>query len=156
MNSKPTAVTGLACAFLSLLIWSQSTGKAIAADPVLKLEAQLIWGTNDPQSPDPSHKPVDADVLKKLAALPLKWSNYFSVNRKGFIVPLASTSKVPLSEKCRMEVKNLDGTRIEIALFGRGEQVLKRTQALPKGEILVLAGNAPNATAWLVTLKRME
>src|SRR5208337_1532969 len=105
MNSKPIAATGLAWAVLSLLVCSQFTEKAIAADPGLKLEAQLIWGTNDPQSPDPSHKPVDSDVLKKLAALPLKWSNYFSVNRKGFNVPLTTTCKVPLSEKCRMEVK---------------------------------------------------
>jgi len=34
--------------------------------------------------------------------------------------------------------------------------VVKRTQALPKGEILVLGGNAPNATAWLIILNRIE
>jgi hypothetical protein len=33
---------------------------------------------------------------------------------------------------------------------------VKRTQALPKGEILVLGGNAPNASAWLVILKRID
>jgi hypothetical protein len=31
---------------------------------------------------------------------------------------------------------------------------LKRTQALPKGETLVLGGNAPNATSWFVVLKQ--
>jgi hypothetical protein len=27
---------------------------------------------------------------------------------------------------------------------------------LPKGEILVLGGNAPNASAWLVIVKRID
>jgi hypothetical protein len=156
MNLRPLATTSLAWAAFSLLLWTQSASHAFAADADLKLEAQLIWGTNDQQSPDPKHKAVDPDVLKKLSALPLKWSNYFSVKRQGFAVPAAVPAKVALSDKCRLEVKRLGGAQIEVALFGKGEQVLRRTQALPKGEILVLAGNAPNDTAWLVTLKRVE
>jgi len=45
---------------------------------------------------------------------------------------------------------------VEVSLIGKGKEVVKRTQALPKGEILVLGGNAPNATAWLVILKRTD
>ena len=37
-----------------------------AADTKMKLEVQLIWATNDRQSPDPTHKPVDAEILKGL------------------------------------------------------------------------------------------
>jgi len=129
---------------------------APAAEGTLKLEAQLIWGTNDPQSPDPKHKPVDPEILKKLTGLPLKWSNYFSVNRKVFDVPPGATVAVPLSGKCIVEVKNLGGGKIELGLIGKGEKVHQRTQALPKGEVVVFAGNAPNDTAWLVTLKRVE
>ena len=122
----------------------------------LKLEVQLIWGTGDDRSPDPKHKPVEAEVKMKLQDLPLKWSNYFEVNRKDFEVPASGVNKVPLSEKCELEVKSLGGSKLEVALFGRGKETLRRTQRLAKGEILVLGGNAPNATAWLVVLKRME
>jgi hypothetical protein len=45
---------------------------------------------------------------------------------------------------------------VEVSLVGKGKDVAKRTQKLPKGETLVLGGNAPNATAWLVVLKRLE
>ena len=121
-----------------------------------KFEAQLIWGTNDAKSPDPKHKPVETEVQKKLSDLPLKWKNYFEVNRRTLEVPQGGTSKAVLSEKCTVEVKELDGKKVEVSLVGKGEPVLKRTQPLPKGEILVLGGNAPNATAWLVTLKRTE
>jgi hypothetical protein len=138
---------------LALVLFSASSQ---AGSSAMKLEVQLLWGTNDPKSPDPKHKPVDADVHKKLKELPLKWSNYFLVNSKQFDVPGSGTTKVPLSEKCAIEVKNLGRSTVEVSLYGKGEKVFGRTQALPNGEILVLGGNAPNSTAWLVVLKRLE
>jgi hypothetical protein len=122
----------------------------------LKLQVQLIWGTGDDHSPDPKHKPLESDVKAKLKDLPLKWSNYFEVNRKDFEVPASGATKVPLSEKCELEVKSVGGSKLEVALFGKGKETLRRTQTLAKGEMLVLGGNAPNATAWLVVLKRIE
>jgi hypothetical protein len=122
----------------------------------LKLQVQLVWGTNDDRSPDPKHKPVEADVKAKLNELPLKFTNYFEVNRKDFEVTAPAISKVPLSEKCELEVKTLGGAKLEVSLFGKGKEVMKRSQPLAKGELLVLGGNAPNATAWLVVLKRIE
>jgi hypothetical protein len=122
----------------------------------LKLEAQLVWGTNDDRSPDPKHKPVEPEVKQKLKELPLKYSNYFEVNRKSLEVLPASLSKVSLSDKCQLEVRSLGGSRIEVTLFGKGKETLKRTQPLPKSEMLVLGGNAPNSTAWLVVIKRIE
>jgi hypothetical protein len=117
---------------------------------------QLIWGTSDDHSPDPKHKAVDSEVQAKLKDLPLKWNNYFEVNRKDFELSAAGASKVPLSEKCALEVKSLGGPKLEVVLYGKGKETLRRTQTLAKGEMLVLGGNAPNATAWLVVLKRIE
>jgi hypothetical protein len=53
-------------------------------------------------------------------------------------------------------VKKLAGSEVEVSLMGKGKEVVKRKQSLPKGEMLVLGGNAPNSTAWLVLLKRIE
>jgi hypothetical protein len=122
----------------------------------LKLEAQLVWGTSDDRSPDPKHKPVEPAVRQKLKELPLKWSNYFEVNRKGFEVPAGGVGKAVLSDKCEIEVKSVGGARVEVTLLGKGKETLKRTQPLPKSEMLVLGGNAPNSTAWLVVIKRIE
>lgn len=122
----------------------------------MKVEAQLVWGTNDKESPDPKHKPVSEDVRKKLLALPLKWTNYFEVNRKLLSIPVSSLKKEVLSEKCAVEVKNLGKSKVEVLLFGKGEQVEKRTQDFPRGQTLVLAGKAPGETAWLVVLKHVE
>jgi len=129
--------------------------RAVAAPP-LKLEVQLVWGTNDKVSPDPKHKPVEPTVKRKLKELPLRWANYFEVNRQDFEVPADGVKKVSLSKQCAIEVKNLGHSKVEVSHFGKGEHVLKRTQALPKGETFVLGGNAPNATSWFVILKRIE
>jgi len=123
----------------------------------LKFDVQLIWGTNDKQSPNPKHKEVEPEIRKKLDELPLKWNSYFEVNRKQLEVSKGDKNKMPLSEKCAIEVKDVDGKRVEVTLFGKkGDAVLARTQPLPKGEILVLGGNAPDRTSWLVTLKRIK
>ena len=67
-----------------------------------------------------------------------------------------ATKEVPISEKCRLNVKGITGPEVEVTLIGKGKEVVRRKQSLPKGEMLVLGGNAPNSTAWLVVLKRLE
>jgi hypothetical protein len=100
---------------------------------------------------------VDAAVLKVLEDLPLKWKSFFEVKRDTFTVPKTEIKKVTLSEKCAIEVKIVDGKKIEIILRNKkGEVCSKQTQVLEKGKSLVLGGNAPNKTAWLVVLKRIE
>src|SRR5437867_1575848 len=150
---------------VAAVFWLGAGGKCAQADEVklevqaaadLKLEVQLLWGTNDKTSPDPKHKPVDAQVEKKLKQLPLKWSHYFVVKSVRFEVPHGGVKRVALSEKCEWEVRDLGNSKVEVTHFGKGQQVWKGAQALPKGETLVLGGNAPNETAWLAVLKRIE
>ena len=143
------ARTAATCVLLAL------TGAfAQAAD--LKFDAFLVWATNAEKSPDPNHKPVNEEVRKKLHELPLRWANYFEVNRKRLSIPRGGSEKAELSDKCKIEVKDVDRKHIEVSLMGKGEPVLKRVQPLPKGEMLVLGGNAPDETGWLVVLKRIE
>ncbi len=119
-------------------------------------ELQLIWGTDDSTSPNPKHKPVEPDIRDKLMALPLKWSHYFEVKRRRFVVPVHGARMETVSKRCAMEVTSLGGARVEVCLFDRGKKLVNRSQDLPRGELLVLGGNAPNATAWLVILRRIR
>lgn len=150
---RATRALGWVC--LALGVWTSYQTQACAAE--LKLQTQLVWGTDDPKPPEgKNYKPVEADIQKKLKELPLKWKNYFEVKRTDFVLAPTLTKKVPLSEKCELTVLNQTNSTVEVSLIGKGKEVVKRTQALPKGEILVLGGNAPNATAWLVILKRTD
>ena len=125
--------------------------------PELKLQTQLVWGTDDSKPPEgKDYKPVEPAIQKRLKELPLKWKNYFEVRRTDFSVTPAVAKKVPLSDKCELNVLNQANSTFEVSLIGKGKEVVRRTQALPKGDILVLGGNAPNATAWLVIVKRID
>jgi hypothetical protein len=129
----------------------------VADSSEMKFEVQLIWATNDKKSPNPKHKPVEPKIRKKLDEIPLKWESYFEVNRKEVTVPKGGKNKSPLSDKCAVEVKDIDGKKVEVSLFSKKtDAVISQTQPLPKGEILLLSGNAPDKTAWFVAVKRIE
>ena len=123
----------------------------------MKLQAFLLWGTDDAKPPEgKAYKPAQLDTRQMLKDLPLKWTNWFEVNRKDFTVLPGAAQQVALSEKCQLNVNRIIGHEVEVTLIGKGKEVVKRKQSLPKGEMLVLGGNAPNSTAWLVVLKRLE
>src|SRR5881394_1206325 len=89
---------------LVALVLMASLGAVMAADR--KLEARLIWGTNEEKSPDASHKPLDGELAKKLGEMPLKWKKFFEVNRQFFSINTTNYTKVVMSKKCYIEVKD--------------------------------------------------
>lgn len=138
-----------------LLLVAGAGWGAQAAD--VKLQAFLLWGTDDSKPPEgKTYQPASPEIRQKLKDLPLKWTNWFEVRRVDFVVPEGGTKEVAISQKCQVNVRKLAGPELEVSLVGKGKEVVKRKQALPKGEFLVLGGNAPNSTAWLVVLKRLE
>jgi hypothetical protein len=147
-----TSRFGWVVVLLALLV---ASGTGARADG-LKLEASLIWGTNDEPSGNPDVKPVEPKVEKKLKKLPFKWKNYFEVKRTQLTVPRGEAVKVAMSKDCEIQVRNLGDDTVELSLIGKGTQVSKIKQALPKGELLVTGGNAENFTAWFVVLRQIE
>src|SRR5437879_5436746 len=130
MKNKFTRLVVTAALMAAFVALGQS-----AAKPDKKIEVQLLWGTDAAKSPNPAHKPVEAEIKKKLKDLPLKWTNYFMVKKMVMLVPRGSITKQPISEKCAIEVKDLGKTMLEISYFGKDKKVEKRTQSLPRGEV---------------------
>ena len=62
---------------------------------------------------------MDGDVARKLKTLPFKWKNYFEVNRKTFTVRTTDYTRVEMSKKCAIEVKDY-GDRVSVKMFGDG------------------------------------
>ncbi|HHY84319.1 MAG TPA: hypothetical protein GYA07_02105 [Verrucomicrobia bacterium] len=122
----------------------------------LRFKAVLVWATDAEESPNPNHKPADEEVRNALAHLPLKWKNYFVVTNVPITISSGGNTESTLSQHCKVSLKDIDGKHVEVGLIGKGQPVLKRTQPLPRGETLVLGGPAPESTAWLVLLKRVE
>jgi len=155
MRAKLIRATGLGWFSIALVLLACAEVRAQAAD--MKLQAFLLWGTDDAKPPEgKAYKPVAPDILHKLKELPLKWTHWFEVNRKDVTVRQGAVNEVRMSEMCQVNVTKLSGTEVEVLLIGKGKEVVKRKQSLPKGEMLMVGGNAPDATAWLVVLKRIE
>ena len=155
MSAKLILATRLAWLATILVLLAGAGFGAQAAD--MKLQGFLLWGTDDSKPPEgKAYQPVNPDIRRKLKDLPLKWANWFEVRRVDFVVPQGVTKEVVMSDKCQVKVSKLAGPEMEVTLIGKGKEVVKRKQSLPKGEMLVLGGNAPNSTAWLVVLKRLE
>ncbi|MDW8308872.1 MAG: hypothetical protein RMK20_05815 [Verrucomicrobiales bacterium] len=151
-NRRRFSLHALLLAALALL-----AGGAPATASNLKFEAQLVWGTNEETPARPDLKPVEESVRQKLAALPIKWEHYYEINRERFEIPPGGKDRVTLSEKCSVEVRSLEGKKVEVRWYNQKKELVGRqTQPLGKGEMIVLGGNAPNATCWLVILKRLE
>ena len=142
-----------------LLLLTLAFCPGFAATPAakeLKLEAQLVWGTNEDKSPDPEQKPVTAEVEKRLKCLPFKWQHYYEVTRKAFKLAPTSTQRVKLSKDCLIIVKLLENDQVEVTLMGK-EEVLGRIKLeLLEGETLVLGGNAQNYPAWFVLVRQVK
>ena len=139
--------------FLALLLFVGSTIDTFAAN--LKLEAKLIWGTDDEKSPNPEHKEVDAVTKEKLRKV-FKWKNYFVVNRVVKEVPSRSSNQFKLSPDCTIEIKELEGPKVEVKLIGKGKEVHKTTLAISKGQSVVYSGDDKNQSAWFVIITELD
>lgn len=135
------------CLFTLVVV---STSPVFAANETV-YQVQLIWGTNGDKPKDQPLKDVDAKLEKKLKGV-FKWKNYFEVNNKPLSVPKETAQRLKLSDKCDIEVEDLGGSRAEVRLYGEGTLVVKKAQTVVPGEMIVLAGNSKDDTAWFVVL----
>ena len=114
-------------------------------------QVQLIWGTNGEKPKDKPLKDVEPKLQERLKGV-FKWNNYYEVSRKPLSVPKDASQKVKLSDKCDIQVQDVGANRVEIRLFGEGKLVVKKMQAVTPGEVIVLAGDSKDDTAWFVVL----
>jgi hypothetical protein len=133
---------------------------AARAEESLHGEALLVWGTNEPRSPDPKHVPVDRFLARKLAGphSPYKWKYYYEVpTRQPFDVRVGETQKkIRMSDRCTIDIKNLGKTRVEVRLYGEGKPVFINSEPLTDDWPLVYAGDAGNETGWFVVIRKVK
>jgi hypothetical protein len=141
------------CFALFLAICLLTPSLARAED--LKIEAKLIWGTNDDKSPNPKHKLVDpktAEALRKVFA----WKNYFEVNRQIGVVPSRTTNSITVSKDCTIEIEELEGPKVGVRLIGKGKPQNRTVKALSRGELFVLGGDVKDGSAWFVIISQLD
>ena len=116
-----------------------------------RVQAVLVWGTDEAKPTGKNLKEVDAKLGEKLGNI-FKWKNYFEVSRQTASVPLAKAQSLKLSDDCSVEVKILPDNVAEVKLMGKGKAIVTRRHSFAKPDALVLAGDDKNKTAWFVVL----
>jgi hypothetical protein len=155
MKTRPFApVAGRLRPLALLLALAASLTAASGAER--QMEARLVWGTNHDKPDNPQLKPLDGALARKLKNLPLKFNNYFEVNRQAFAINDQEYRKVEMSKKCYIEVKDKGESRVTVKLYGEGKLVSRIDKPLPKGETVAIAGDTKDGSAWLVVVEPVE
>lgn len=122
----------------------------------LKIEATLIWATNHEKTPDPKLKPVDAKLAEEFRKI-FTWKHYFEVSRTNGMVPNRGSKPFRVSDKCVVEITELEGPKVEVKLIGEGKPVNKTTKALSRGNYFTLGGgDSKNGSAWFVVVSQLD
>jgi hypothetical protein len=147
-------------AFLRLFVLASVLIPARLAAGEFKLEARLVWGTNQPRPTGSSFAALDDISRDKIR--PFKWTNYWVVNTVSAPVEKGNPKLINLSTKCAIDINDLGNGNVEIRLFelkeGAKPKLVKPVQhslsALKKGEYCILAGDDKKVwdDAWFVIL----
>ena len=140
------------CVVLLLLALTALSLNAQNKIPEQKFAAILIWGTDDEKPQDKDLKEVDPALKEKFKKI-FKWKNYFEVSRKNVGVKVGDPKHLKLSNKCEVKINQTEKDGMEVELIGEGKTVYKGKRSMPLNDILILAGDDKNATAWFVVLK---
>lgn len=152
MSLKPTSSSSRWQFFVLLLTAVSALVAAASTRVEPKVQAVLIWGTDEAKPAAKNLKEVDSKLRDRLANV-FKWKNYFEVNRQATTLPaVAKVQHLKLSDECSVEVKLLPDNMAEVKLLGKGKVRVSRLHSLAKPEALVLAGDDKNNTAWFVVL----
>ena len=142
----------------AILILATATFHLVAEDkpaakgPEQKFAAVLIWGTDGEKPEDKDLKDVDGALKDKFKKI-FKWKNYYEVSRTNVNVKVGDPKHIKLSKKCEVKLNQTEKEGMEVELIGEGKSVHKTTSSMPLKDILILAGDDKNATAWFVVLK---
>jgi len=151
LSSCPVAIWVAFC-----LLSNSARLEAGGGDAAIKLQAQLIWGTNEETSPDPKHKAIGPELAEKLKKSPYRWKNYFEVNRVVAEIPLNEKKPFKMSEQCEIDVKNVGGDHVEINMIGQGTPVSVHKEKVAPDWPLIFSGNSKGGNAWMVVVKKVE
>ncbi len=127
----------------------QAAGASVPVET--RVQAVLIWGTDEAKPTGKTLKEVDAKLREKLGKI-FKWQNYFEVGRQSATAMVGKVQGMKLSDECSVEIKILPENIAEVKLIGKGKTIVTRRHSLTKPDALVLAGDDKNNTAWFVVL----
>ncbi len=140
-------------------LWAGTTwgGGGTPTKP-LRLQAQLIWGTDGPKPADASCQDLAPDLHKRLSRI-FKWKHYYEIRRRQVCVSPRKVRRLEMSDRCLLKFSLPEAEMVEVQLIGEGrltKTMRQPAKALRNGELLVLAGETKDNIndAWFVVISQ--
>ena len=155
-QSKLISYPCLALALMIGLFLPRSI-EAAESDSEKRFLSQLVWCTDKDKPADKELGDLDAKLGKKIRKI-FKWKNYFEISSNVLSLPSDDGKRLKISDRCEVVVRELDGSQIEVVLFGdkklAGKALQNYTPILTKGEHLVIGGDDKDnyGDAWLLII----
>ena len=142
--------------FHALLLTAFVVGMGGARADDLRLQAQLIWGTDGEKPAGVNCKDVEPALRKRLSRI-FKWKHYYEMRRRQVTVPTKRTPRLEMSKQCLLKFTIAEKDVVEVKLIGEGrltKTVRQPVKALRNGDLLVLAGETKDNIndAWFVVI----
>ena len=141
------------CFGLCLLLFGVGGFGVEAHAEDMKLEATLVWGSNNKCTNHAGMKEVSPGVAKKFKNF--KWTHYYEIATTN-VTATAAGSRIKMSKDCDLDIKLTDKDKVEVTLIGKGKTVGTIQKELRKGGCLATGGEAINSTGWFILIKRSE
>jgi len=122
----------------------------------IKLEAKLIWASNEPTSPKKEHVLVDKATAAKLQKPFPQWKYFFVETNVVKTIPSRGSNTFVLSKECTLQITELEGPRVEVKLVGNGKYVHKTIKEISKGGWFVYTGDDKHESAWIVIVTQLD
>jgi len=152
-NRLPVPLSLLTLLLLtSVTLWAD-TNKAAPKPAEQRFHAILVWATDDEKPPEKEEELRAIEPKLKERIKFLKWKNYFQVGeRKHISIRPNETKEIQLSHKCKLKLHETEKEGLQVQLIGENRPVLSKTQSMPLKDVLIIGGDAKDATAWMVVL----
>lgn len=134
---------------------------SVACAAEVKVQAQLVWGTDTAKADSKDLVELDATIRERLRR-PLRWKHYFVMRSLSEEIPEKETKHFVLSKRCSIEVRKATEKELEFKIYSlkEGEEPkLVKTDRIPieqwnSGHILVFGGDSKDNwdDAWFVIL----
>lgn len=157
LKIKSTIARLIAVGFVVWFVSLVAAGRASAGE--LKLQSQLVWGTDGAKPDGKDLVELDARLKEKLKAL--RWKNYWVIKSEETRVAGKEPKKAMLG-KCAVELSDMGNGHLEVKLFSVGTDkkltlVRKVTEPIKKletGGTLIIGGDSKDTwdDAWMVII----
>ena len=113
---------------------------------------QLVRGCNGDTPPEPNSRRVGPRLIEKFRG-PLKWEEYWEIDRQQIALVPGHAARVRLGNKCQVGIDLTDKQHRKVTASQNGKVIAK--MCVPRdGNMTVIGGDRDGQGSWFIVVRR--